>query len=232
MEELLILFQNPSSIYVMFLAAFIGGLIASISPCSLSMLPLIIGYVGGYGENKPLKTFIQMIFFVFGASIVFSTIGIICALTGKIFVGNPYFALIASSIILIMGLNILGLLEIQLPVIIKEIPKNNFNNDFLYPILLGAVFALIGTPCSTPILASIMAFASVSANMGQAILMLFLFSLGQGIIFILAGVLTSKLKSSGERFYQISEIIMKICGCLLILVALFMYYKIFSNVIG
>ena len=77
-----------------------------------------------------------------------------------------------------------------------------------------------------------MAFASVSANMFQAILMLFLFSLGQGIIFILAGVLTSKLKSSGEKFYQISEIIMKVCAVLLILVALFMYFKIFSSVIG
>lgn len=232
MEELLVIFQNQTSIYMMFAAAFLGGLIASLSPCSLSMLPLIIGYVGGYGEQKPAKTFVQMIFFVLGASIVFSVIGLICALTGKIFVGNPYFALIAASVILIMGLNILGIIDIQLPVLIKEIPQNNFNNDFLYPILLGAIFAIIGTPCSTPILASIMAFASVSANMFQAILMLFLFSLGQGIIFILAGVLTSKLKSSGEKFYQISEIIMKVCAVLLILVALFMYFKIFSSVIG
>jgi len=232
MEELLVIFQNPSSIYVMFLASFLGGIIASVSPCSLSMLPLIVGYVGGYGEDKPSKTFVQMIFFVLGASIVFSAIGLICALTGKIFVGNPYFALFASSVILIMGLNIVGLLDIQLPVLIKEIPQNKFNSDFLYPVLLGAVFALIGTPCSTPILASIMVFASVGANIGQSILMLFLFSLGQGIIFILAGVLTSKLKSSGEKFYQISEIIMKICGVLLISVALFMYYKIFSTVIS
>ena len=195
------------------------------------MLPLIVGYVGGYGEDKPAKTFVQMIFFVLGASIVFSIIGLICALTGKIFVGNPYFALVAASVILIMGLNILGVLDIQLPVLIKEMPQNNFNNEFIYPVLLGAAFALIGTPCSTPILASIMAFASVSANMGQAILMLFLFSIGQGLIFILAGVITSKLKSSGEKFYRISEIIMKVCGVLLILVALFMYYKIFSTVI-
>ena len=231
MEELLVIFQNPSSIYIMFLASFFGGLIASVSPCSLSMLPLIVGYVGGYGEDKPAKTFVQMIFFVLGASIVFSIIGLICALTGKIFVGNPYFALVAASVILIMGLNILGLLDIQLPVLIKEMPQNNFSNEFIYPVLLGAAFALIGTPCSTPILASVMAFASVSANMGQAILMLFLFSIGQGLIFILAGVITSKLKSSGEKFYQISEIIMKICGVLLIFVALFMYYKIFSTVI-
>lgn len=225
------LFAHQTSIYMLFFVSFLGGLIASISPCSLSMLPLIVGYVGGYGEEKPLKTFIQMIFFVIGASIVFSVIGIICALTGKIFIGNPYFALVAASIILIMGLNLVGLLDIQLPVLIKEIPQNNFNSEFLYPMLLGAVFAIIGTPCSTPILASIMAFASISANIGQSVLMLFLFSLGQGVIFILAGVITSKLKTSSGKFYELSERILKISGVLLILVAMYIYYKIFGTLI-
>ena len=231
MEELVQIFSNPSSIYALFGISFLGGLIASVSPCSLSMLPLIVGYVGGYSDEKPAKTFVQMMFFVLGASIVFSIIGIICALTGKIFVGNPYFSLIVASIILIMGLNIVGILEFQMPVLIKEIPQNNFNNDFLYPILLGAVFAIIGTPCSTPILASIMAFASMSANIAQSVLMLFLFSLGQGLILIFAGWLTSKIKTSGEKFYNFSEKIMKISGILLILIAVFIYYKIFSAVI-
>lgn len=231
MEELVQIFSNPSSIYALFGISFLGGLIASVSPCSLSMLPLIVGYVGGYSDENPAKTFVQMMFFVLGASIVFTIIGIICALTGKIFVGNPYFSLIVASIILIMGLNIVGVLEFQMPVLIKEIPQNNFNNDFLYPILLGAVFAIIGTPCSTPILASIMAFASMSANIVQAVIMLFLFSLGQGIILIFAGWLTSKIKSSGEKFYNFSEKIMKFSGILLILIAIFIYYKIFSAVI-
>lgn len=231
MEELVQIFSNPSSIYALFGISFLGGLIASVSPCSLSMLPLIVGYVGGYSDEKPTKILVQMMFFVLGASIVFSIIGIICALTGKIFVGNPYFSLIVASIILIMGLNIVGVLEFQMPVLIKEIPQNNFNNDFLYPLLLGAVFAIIGTPCSTPILASIMAFASMSANIAQSVLMLFLFSLGQGLILIFAGWLTSKIKSSGEKFYNFSEKIMKISGILLILIAIFIYYKIFSAVI-
>lgn len=231
MEELTALFSNQTSILILLSVSFLGGLISSISPCSLSMLPLIIGYVGGYGEQKPLKTLVQMIFFVFGASIVFSVIGIFCALTGKIFVGNPYFALIAASVILIMGLNIAGILDLQMPAIIKKIPENNFNNEFIYPVLLGAVFALIGTPCSTPILASIMAFASMSAKISYSVLMLFLFSLGQGLIFILAGFITSKLKTSGDKFYDISEKIMKLSGILLIIVALFIYYKVFSTVL-
>ena len=230
MENLTQLFSTQSSIYILFGAAFLGGLISSISPCSLSMLPLIIGYIGGYSDEKPLKTLLQMIVFVIGSGIVFSIIGAICALTGKMFIGNPYFALIVASIVMIMGLKILGFLEFDLPPIIKEIPKNEFNNDFLYPLILGAVFALIGTPCSTPILASIMAFASISAKISSAVIMLFLFSICQGLILILAGFITSKIKTS-EKFYQLSEKIMKFSGILLILVSLYIFYKIFGGIL-
>ncbi|MBQ8459850.1 cytochrome c biogenesis protein CcdA [bacterium] len=230
MESLTQIFTTQSSVYILLGASFLGGLISSVSPCSLSMLPLIIGYIGGYSDSKPLKTLLQMIIFVLGTGVVFSIIGIICALTGRAFVGNPYFALIVASIILIMGLKILEVIDFELPVMIKEIPQNNFNNDLIYPFVLGAVFAIIGTPCSTPILAGIMGFASISANIPQAVLMLFLFSIGQGLILILAGFITSKIKTS-ENFYKASETIMKISGVLLILVALFIYYKMFSAVI-
>lgn len=230
MENLTQLFSTQTSIYLLFGAAFLGGLISSISPCSLSMLPLIIGYIGGYSNEKPLKTLMQMIVFVIGTGLVFALIGAICALTGKMFIGNPYFALIVASIIMIMGLKILGVIEFDLPVMIKEIPQNKINNDFLYPLILGAVFALIGTPCSTPILASIMAFASISAKISHAVVMLFLFSIGQGLILIIAGFVTSKIKT-GEKFYQLSEKIMKFSGFLLILVSLYIFYKIFGGIL-
>ena len=230
MESLTSLFNSQTSVYVLFAASFLGGLIASISPCSLSMLPLIIGYIGGYSKEKPLKTLLQMMVFVLGTSIVFAGIGGICAITGKVFVGNSYFALIVASIVLIMGLRILEIIDFDMPVMIKEIPQNKLNNDFVYPLILGAVFAIIGTPCSTPILASIMGFASISANIENAVIMLFLFSIGQGLILILAGFLTSKLKTS-ENFYKISEIIMKISGVLLIIVSMYIYYKIFAPIL-
>ena len=230
MGNLTQLFSSQTSIYILFGASFLGGLISSISPCSLSMLPLIIGYVGGCSDEKPMKTLVQMIFFVIGTGLVFSVIGVICALTGKMFVGNPYFALVIASVILIMGLKIVGVIDFNMPVIIKEIPKNNFSNDFVYPLLLGAIFALIGTPCSTPILASIMAFASMSAKVSYAVIMLFLFSVGQGLILIIAGFLTSKIKTS-SKFYDISDKIMKVSGLLLILVSLYIFYKIFGAIL-
>lgn len=226
------IFTHGSNLLVLFILSFTGGLVASISPCSLSMLPIIIGYIGGYSDAKPSKTLIQMISFVFGTALVFSIIGIICALTGKVFISfaSGYFGIVLAAIILVMGLKLIGFLDFELPVLIKEMPKSDTHNTFIYPILLGAVFALVGSPCSTPILAGIMAFASLSANILNAILMLFLFSLGQGLILIIAGFLTSRLKN-WQNFYKISNILMKISGLLLIAASLYIFYKIFYPLI-
>lgn len=229
MENYATLFTGEGSLPLLFALSFLGGLVASIAPCSLAILPIIVGYVGGYSDNKPSKTFIQMLFFVFGTAIVFSVIGIICAVTGKVFVSfaGGYFGIILAGIILVMGLKLLGVLDFELPVIIKEMPKNDGTNTFLYPIILGAIFALAGSPCSTPILAGIMAFASLSASVTQAIVMLFLFALGQGVIIILAGLMTSHLKN-WKGFYKFSDLILKISGGLLTLAGLYILYKIFT----
>ena len=153
MENYISLFTQNGSLPLLFALSFLGGLVASISPCSLAMLPIIIGYIGGYSDAKPLKTFIQMLFFVFGTAIVFSVIGIICAITGKVFISfaGGYFGIFLAGIIMVMGLKLIGVLDFELPVMIKEMPKNDGTNTYLYPIILGGIFALAGTPCSTPI---------------------------------------------------------------------------------
>lgn len=215
--------------FLALILSFLGGIIASISPCSLAMLPIIVGYVGGYSDEKPLRTFVQMLFFVFGMSLVFSIIGIICALTGRVFVSvaPAYFLLIIASLLLVMGLNVIGVLDFNLPVIIKQMPTSSNKGLIIYPMILGIVFALAGTPCSTPILAGIMAFASISDNILYAVALLFLFSLGQGIILILAAVFTSTVKGL-KNYANITDMLVKASGVFLILASLYIYYKVFS----
>ena len=217
---------------LMFAASLAGGVIASISPCSLAMLPLIVGYVGGYSKETPLRTFVQLCFFIFGTAIVFSIIGIICAVTGSVFASTMggYFTLIMASLLLVMGLKLTDILDFDMPVIIKSMPSNSTNSLFLYPVLLGIAFALAGTPCSTPILAGIMAFAAMGKNLWAAVIMLFLFALGQGLILIVAGLFTSGVKNL-KKFAGFSEILLKVSGVLLILVALYLYYKTFAPLI-
>ena len=163
---------------------------------------------------------------------MFSIIGIICAVTGSVFASalGGYFTLIMASLLMVMGLKITGLLDFEMPVVIKAMPVNSTNSLFLYPILLGIVFALAGTPCSTPILAGIMAFAAIGKNLLAAIFTLFLFALGQGLILIIAGIFTSSVKNL-KKLSGYTNALMKISGALLMLVAIYLYYKTFAPLV-
>ena len=234
MDNLIQLFSDTNSTawYLLLIGSFLGGIIASISPCSLAMLPLIIGYVGGYSKETPFRTFLQLSCFILGTAIVFTLIGIACALTGNVFASamGGYFTVLIASLLLVMGLKLLEIIEIETPTIIKSMPKNSTNSIFVYPILLGITFALAGTPCSTPILAGIMAFATIGKNLSLAILMLFLFAMGQGIILILAGLFTSSLKNL-RALSNFTEWLLKFSGALLILASVYLYWKIFAPLI-
>lgn len=234
MANLIDFFSNPNDTawYILLAVSFVGGLIASLSPCSLAMIPLIIGYVGGYSKETPCRTFIQLCCFIFGTAIVFTIIGAICAVTGTVFASamGGYFTLLIASLLLVLGLKLLEVLDFDAPIIIKAMPTNSTNSIFLYPILLGMAFALAGTPCSTPILAGIMAFATMGKNLALAIIMLFLFALGQGLILIFAGLFTSGLKNM-KSIARFTEVLLKISGVLLILVSVFLYWKVFSSLI-
>ncbi len=222
--------SNGEFSLVFLLVSFLGGVLASISPCSLGMIPLIVGYVGGYGDSDKFKTFIQLTSFVFGLSVILSIIGVVCALTGNVFVafGGNYWILFLSSLILIMGLNLLGLIELNLSPIIKRIPKGSSTSLFVYPFMVGILFAFASSPCSTPILAGIMGFAALTKSIVISSLMLLCFSLGQGVIVVLAGVFTSFLKGI-KNFSNISEILMKLSGALLIIASILIYIKVFSR---
>lgn len=218
--------------FLMFATSFAGGVIASISPCSLAMLPLMIGYVGGCSKETPFRTFIQLCCFIFGTAIVFTIIGVICAITGSVFasVFGGYFTLIMASLLTVIGLKIVGILDFEIPVIIKSMPTTSTNSLVIYPMLLGIAFALAGTPCSTPILAGIMVFAAMGKNLLAAVIMLFLFAIGQGIILIIAGVFTSGLKNL-KKFSEYTDKLVKFSGWLIILVAIYLFYKVFSPLI-
>ncbi len=222
--------QTGSFSFVLLTAAFAGGVLSSLSPCTIGILPIIVGYIGGYDrQNSLITAFIQLLSFVFGLSVIMTIIGIFCALTGQVFLalGGMYWVIFIGSLILIFGLNLLGVVEIPNLNIIKRMPKSKGASLFIYPFILGFLFALASTPCSTPILASIMSFASLTKNILYSSFLLLLFSLGQGVIIILAGVFTSFVKNiKGVNKY--SGYIMKFCGVLLVLSALYIYYRVFS----
>ena len=107
----------------------------------------------------------------------------------------------------------MGILDLNFPTLISKIPQNSNNSKFLYPMLLGVIFAIAGTPCSTPILAGIMGFAAISSSIFLSILMLFAFALGQGVILVVAGLFTNLIKNFGN-VARVSEIMIKLSGLL------------------
>ncbi len=235
MENFITFFQShvkgDFSILILLLC-FLGGIVSSLSPCGIGMLPVVVSYIGASPEQKTSKSLLQIMFFILGLAISLTVIGVIAALTGQVFgAGNRvYFVLILTSLILIFGLNLVGLIDINFPVLVKKFPQSDKYNGMVYPLILGMVFAFATTPCSTPILAGIMAAASLSTNIAYAASMLFLFSLGQGMIILVAGLFTSVLKNLSS-FARFSEILTKISGIILILFAIFLYYKVFAQFI-
>lgn len=222
---------NAFFIPLMLIAAFFAGIIASLSPCSLGILPLIIGYVGGYSKDGNKKLFVQMLSFSFGLASVLSIIGVLCALTGRAFtsVASPVVLLLFASVIIILGLNLVGFLDIHFPALVKKMPQNRRGGLFLFPFLVGAFFALAASPCSSPLLASILALATISNSIVFSLALLFSFALGQCVIIIIIALFASTLKHLGA-FAKYSEMLMKFSGILLILAGLYIYYSIFSHI--
>lgn len=220
--------QSSHMPVLIILVAFLGGVVASLSPCSLGILPLIVGYVGGYSHEKNFRLFVQLLSFSIGVALLLTVVGVICALTGKAFAGvaSPVWILLLASVIMISGLNLLGVIDIQFPTIIKKFPQGDSTSLFVYPVIIGVVFGIASSPCASPILATVLAMASISANTMFAALLLFAFALGQSLIVIICGLFTSVLKNL-KTMSNLSEFLLKISGFLFVLAALYIYYKIF-----
>lgn len=218
---------------ILIVFAFLGGVLSSLSPCSLGLLPLIISYVGGQNEKRSWKLYVQVFFFIFGLALTLTVIGIVCAATGQIFSAQSrtVWVLLLASMILVMGLHLLEVITLPIPAVVKELPQNKNHNLFIIPITIGAAFALGTTPCSTPILASILAFASMESNLWAGAILLFTFSMGQGLILLIAALFTDSFKKV-MKLQKYSAMFMKASGVILILFALYIYYQIFTRFVA
>ena len=185
---------GPSTIFLIFSA----GLLTSLGPCSLSLIPITIAYIGGTEKNK-----FKLISFSVGVVFSLVALGAASGFLGRIYGQIPsYYTSVVALIAIIMGLNLLGIIKFQFPngpdlkIIKDKIPS------FLAPFAIGTTFGLASSPCITPVLATLLAWVSQAKNPTISIIFLFFFGIGQVTPLIVAGSTTENLKKEFQLVMQ------------------------------
>lgn len=173
---------------------FVAGLLTSLTPCMLSMLPITIGYIGGYEAPNRWQAAAQSTYFALGLATTLAGLGILATVLGKVYgqigLGLP---IVVSVIAIVMGLNLLEALPIPLPSlnnleVSKDLPQG------IRAYLLGLTFGLVASPCSTPVLATLLAWISTTGDALLGGLLLLSYTAGYSAPLILAGTFTASLK--------------------------------------
>jgi len=206
-------------------ASYLGGVIATASPCILASIPLVIGYVGGYAGGNKRQALIYSLTFVLGLALVMSVLGAIAAVMGTMFgdVGT-YWYFVVAIILMVMGLQLAGILKLKLGGDTQKfLPKRT---GLIGALILGALFGLVLSPCASPVLAVILTLAAVQGKVVYGSTLLFAYALGQGSLIILAGtftgVINNFLQSRGARA---GAVLQQVAGCLLFVVGAYIFFQ-------
>ncbi len=176
--------ESPGPLTI--IIVFTSGLLTSLGPCSLSLLPVTVAYLSGFNKNQ--KPFNKSLIFCSGILISLVMLGMLSGLLGKIYGQLPSgIGIIVPIITILMGLNLLGILKISLP---NEPNIDSWKGNLpgpLAPLAAGMTFGLAASPCTTPVLAVLLAWIAENGNPASGIVLLTCFGSGQIIPLLLAG---------------------------------------------
>ncbi|KYC43654.1 hypothetical protein WA1_00325 [Scytonema hofmannii PCC 7110] len=184
--------QNTANPFVLLPLAFIGGAIASVSPCILALLPVNLSYIGTLKIKSRWDAFKKAGLFVLGAVTILSLFGLVSSFAGAVMVEyRGYINIVVGLIMAVMGLWLMGVIKVPLP-------QMNVNLPLAGPYGVGLTFALVSSPCASPVLFAVLAAAAATGSQVLGTLTMVSYALGYTILIFLASLFTGLAKQSNQ----------------------------------
>ena len=206
-----------------FLFVFIGGILTSLTPCVYPLVPITVSVFGAGKDTSRRKSFLLSISYVFGMAVMYSILGVIVASTGSVFgtiMANPIAMGLVCTILIILGLSMLGLFDLQLPMSIQNRLNAVGGSGFGGAFIMGTVAGVIAAPCTGPALGAVLSYVATTNNITLGFFLMLTYALGMGLLFIVIGTFSSILGSlpkSGGWMYVLENIF----GVAIIAISLF-----------
>jgi cytochrome c biogenesis protein CcdA len=204
--------------------ALLAGVLTSVMPCSLSCVPLVIGYVGGVGKKDTSRSFKLSLVFTIGMAVTFTVLGTLAALLGKLMQGTGSWWYIMLGVLMV-------LMALQTWEMFNFIPSTYLTSKNKKRGYLGALFAgilggVFSSPCSTPVLIVLLGIVAKDGNIVWGVTLLLLYSIGHSVLVLIAGTsygLVQKVTSS-DKYGKFSMALKYVMGGLILLIAFYMFY--------
>ena len=201
---------------------FIGGVVTGFNPCCYTMVPAIVGYLGGYCEPSVKRCSWLSGWFALGVATATALLGLIVVLVGGFFGGLHPAARYALALVpILMGLHLLRVINIKVPGFQNWKPVGV---GALGAFLTGLVFSFVILPCATPVLASILSYSATQGGPLYGSAMLFVYGAGIGAPLVLFGTsigLISRLRSVARWW----EIVHRASGVVLVGLGFYLLWK-------
>lgn len=207
--------------------ALLAGVVTSFTPCSLSSVPLVIGYVGGTVRRDTKKSFFYSLVFALGMAITFVTLGVIASTAGRLIGSGSSIWYIALGIVMV-------LMALQTWEIYNFIPSvnllaKNTKRGFIGAFITGILGGIFSSPCSTPVLVVLLAIVAKDKSFLWGILLMALYAIGHSVLVVAAGTSVGFVqKIKGSNVYGMWSTVLKITmGVVILLIGLYMFYQVF-----
>ena len=194
--------------FVSFLAILLGGILTSFNPCMLSSIPMAIAYI-----NKESQRNLYSVIFLLGilSSLLFISFLTLLAQNSLSFLLSPI-PLLKPLITICIGLSLLNLLSFSLPSFIRETPQNKSMLSILEIYIGGVSIGLSLSPCSTPILMTVIAWISSTNQTLVGISLLSIYTFGYILPIIVSIISINQFKRISMLSVSFSSII-PFAGC-------------------